>query len=139
MKIMNKILLLISFILLFSCSTNKRAIKAQDQVMIPAKFSTYNQELNSTGDIILLYHELIPTKQMTSKILKLAVFSKTKNSIVFEDQLVNGKYEWFYNDILKIKYTPEIQKKDLTSEGNFYYLNVKTGKKINNNKKIEKP
>ena len=135
---MNKILLLISFILLFSCSINKRTMKTQNQIMIPAKFSNYNQELNPTGDIILLYQELLPTKQNPSKILQYAVFSKIKKIIVFEDQLVNGKYEWFSDDILKIRYTPGIQREDLTSEGNFYYLNVKTGKKLSNNSIIEK-
>lgn len=136
---MNKVLLVISFILLLSCSSKRRVSVSQDQVVIPAKFSHYNQELSPSRDIILLYQELIPTQQNPSKVLQYAVFSKTKNTIIFEDQLVNGKYEWFSDDILKVWYTPGIIKEDQIGTGHFYYLNIKTGKKTRQNLPRQKP
>ena len=136
---MNKVLLLISFILLFSCSSNKRATVNQEQMIIPAKFSQYNQELSPLGDIIILHKELKTDKQHPSTILQYAVFSKTKNAIIFEDQLVNGKYEWLSDNILKVSYTPGIIKENTPDTGNVYYINMKTEEKTYNHSPIEQP
>lgn len=131
-----KIFLVISILILGGCSSNEVAkneintkySKQHFTELAKTKYGKTYRSLESPDKKSILCFSSNEDIYKKGSVIDYFVFNKNENSIVYENQVLNGQISWYSNYELKITTIPGMIKKNDTSK-NEYILNIITNSK----------
>jgi hypothetical protein len=126
---MNRFIIISILALLVSCREH-RDLGKSNLNLIPAQFIQYQQADTGQTPYGVLVNRTEATSRKPFELVDLVIYKKADGTVVFTDQLVNGKLIWISTNILKLTYTPgNITKNQLLETPN-YLIDLNSGKKI---------
>lgn len=124
--------LLILAILFASCSVAKKesssvtssAISQNNIETIASRYPDW--QCQEKGGYLVFQKKNTPTRMNPAKIIHVVVVDTVSAKEIFNEEIINGSFEWVDEFIFKVNYTPGNPE---LGKDYFYYFNMKTKKK----------